>query len=505
VTFSEDGFVIPDFNFDSSDALIPITNPGISMVQFDPIEHFCRLQVAVRNADETEASRHFSFFRASLIQRSKSLPDSLFVDFDVAEFFIGIITESTPTRVLYDAMCALTAWTGVQNRDSDGFACITFINSLFEITITSLSGRTFEGDRRSGRAGIAVFQNLLFNSNDFRVLFIQSGGLVLFCTLYYELTDYGLTQRILWILQNCTLVEPKPETEVFVPILDLLRGVLGPGVQGVESSEIRLCCAFVEMGPQFAHRFLSELEVPSLSYAFCYLAAGTQVMVLDLFGRLTTFPDDSVVALAGKRIHWHEFVPHIPESFDRKVQKRFINVAMSILERHLLTPDGDRYLSIFFPVAFALMEKRLLRVRALAIRLISRILGSGAPSVLELVIGQKVITRSVPFLDSDWTLLQRCALELLLFCVQGALAGKCMRKVLDQVAVSEVVDAVEALCGKEVEPEIGIMADTLKSQIDELLDAKIIESESSDNEENRSAADTRHPYDESEEDQWEDA
>jgi hypothetical protein len=63
----------------------------------------------------------------------------------------------------------------------------------------------------------------------------------------------------------------------------------------------------------------------------------------------------------------------------------------------------------------------------LAINLMSHILKSGSSSVVELVIGQKVICRCVPFLDSDWPLLQRCALELLLFCIEHAIAGKCTR------------------------------------------------------------------------------
>jgi hypothetical protein len=170
--------------------------------------------------------------------------------------------------------------------------------------------------------------------------------MTLCCTLYFELTDYDVTQRILWILQNSTLVEPKPPVEIFAPILDLLQQVIDVGVRGAESSKIRLCCAFIGMGPEFAHRFLSALDIVNLTDSFCHLAAGTQVMVLHLFGRLLTFPDDSVISSAAKQIRWLDFSPHIPDSFDKKVQKTFLTVPQLVLDRHLLAPITCRCSSL---------------------------------------------------------------------------------------------------------------------------------------------------------------
>jgi hypothetical protein len=80
---------------------------------------------------KSEFARKTNLKRAA---NSWSLPDTLFITFDVARFFIYIVKASTP---------ALTAWTDVQSRDCDSFENVSFINQLFEIAMISLSSQTF--------------------------------------------------------------------------------------------------------------------------------------------------------------------------------------------------------------------------------------------------------------------------------------------------------------------------------------------------------------------------
>jgi hypothetical protein len=285
--------------------------------------------------------------------------------------------------------------------------------------VLSLSSPTFSGDRRLGRPGVAILQNLLFHSNRLRDLFLGCSYLPLFYTLYNELTDSALTQRILWLIQNCLRITPAPPLDAVAPVVELLQPVFGYGVRGAEAAEIGLCCA------EYAVCCLTGLEIANLCESFAFLAAQTQVEAFRLFAALAAHQDREVAAWTTK-------------SVDKKVQKAFLVAATAVLERHLLTINGDSDVSVLFPIVFALVEQRILPVRVLAIRPMGHLVHAASAAVLELIMGQKLIARIVAFLESDWTMLLSCALELLLYIVGNALEGKCMRKILGKVADNDV-------------------------------------------------------------------
>jgi hypothetical protein len=378
----------------------------------------------------------------------------------------------------------------------------------------ALSDRTFQGDRRVGRAAISILRNLLFASNAVRELFLERDGLTLFCSLHDELTDYDVRQAILWTVRHATMVNPKPPIEAFDPILELLSPIYGAGILGAEALEIRLSRAYVEMGPLFASQFLSALEFANLDGTFAYLSAGTQVAAFELFTSLLTYPNEVIPDVANSLIAWPEFVPKMHLSTDRKVQKSFLRFVDAIFEDRAIPKTSRRFndfLTLFFPEVFRLIEQGILRVRVRAIETITRMLRFGSTTVLHVIVGHRIVGRVVAFLESDWTMLLKLAVEILLFVIQFALDGKSMVKVMEEIRQAELYAVIDDLCGRDIDEDVGHMADLLRGKIDELLDARIVDDADSTEEEDTTRQRPKPvPPDppkeeESEEDEWEDA
>jgi hypothetical protein len=337
--------------------------------------------------------------------------------------------------------------------------------------------------------------------------------LTLFCSLHDELTDYDVRQAILWTVRHATMVDPKPPIEAFDPILELLAPIYGAGILGAEALEIRLSRAYIEMGALFASKFLSALEFANLGGSFAYLSAGTQVAAFELFTSLLTYPNELIPDVANSLIAWSEFVPKMHLSTDRKVQKSFLRFVDGIFEDRAIPKTSRRFgdfLTLFFPEVFRLVEQRVLRVRVRAIETITQILRFGSATVLHVIVGHRIVGRVVAFLESDWTMLLKLAVEILLFVVQFALDGKSMLKVLEEIQEAELDTVINDLCGRDIDEEVGHMADLLRRNIDELLDARIVDEAVNSEEEDLRRRPNPLPHEppkeeESEEDEWEDA
>lgn len=469
--FSELGFVLPDFDFDSSDALVATTNPSFEMIQlqFDLLQIFDSLNTAVLQQDTTETKRQLGFFRAAIVQRQR-LSEDIVTSRPFAQLFETLIRQA-PREILYETLCALCAWTGSQNIDVDYYASEGMMNFLMETSIVAISSPVYDGDRRTGRAAVGVLRNLVFHSNQCRIEFLKKRGADLFGTLYYEVTDIRLQTAILSVIQNSLLVmkgDDRPPIEIFDPVLELLTHVFGFNIAMAEATEIELASAYVDCGKDFALRLLKTLDFESLSVRFPKMARDTQVSVLELLKKYVCW-DRSVAALAGPKIDWGIISAFIRKCDAKKVHKKFCEVVKTIFETY--GPDTcPESLSVMFPSVFYLVENQPLRVRVMAIDTISVMVRSRARYILDIVVGHGIVSKICGFLEAEWNRLMILGVEMLLYAVQYALDGRCRRQVLQEIDENELGMLLEEAASREgLSEEAYKLIELLQQKITELV------------------------------------
>jgi hypothetical protein len=467
---SEQGFVLPDLDFGSSDAIVSVDNPAFTLHSFDPAFHLNEVICAFNRQDAAYLCRELVFLKAAIIEKGCHITDFLQEADAIGRILFKLITRSAPERVLYDALCTLTAWSGLRVANCDIFAQADFVLFLVEIAVVSLSSTTFDGDRRIGRAAVAVLRNLLFVSNPFRILFVESKVLTLFCTLYSELTDYPLKECIIWLIQNVTLIDPKPPISAFAPILEFLTPVFGCELGGAEASELRLACAYIECGGQFACQFLQTVDLDNLTSSFFRMATNTQVVALNLLQSLLTCSDPEIAGIASPHIHWGKIVHHLPSKSEKKVQKKILDMVYAIF----CNDEYAEYISDLCPAVMALVERATISVRSKAIGVLAKMVHARSQRVLDAIIGHRLISSAVKFLETDWSSLLKLGIDILLFVVQYALDGKCIRTIRKELGATDVLAAIEEVCGREAvedrDDDTMKMADLLREKLNQLME-----------------------------------
>ena len=454
VKYSELGFVIPDFDFNSENALVPVTNPSFEMMelQLDPMGTFDALSDAVSAQNTFETKRQLGFFKGALMQ-CQSLPDELVLNRPVGQLFETLLREG-PRDVHYDVLCALCAWTGAQNADAQFYSSDGMMEFLLKTSIVALSSPSYDGDRRVGRGAVGVLRNLLFHSNECRVQFLKRRGLELFCTLYFEMTDPKLRQAIIWAIQNSTLImksDDKPPMELLDPIVTLLGQVFGGCMAATEATEMNLANAYVDCGKMFALRLIKSVHFENLSVFFSRMDRDTQVRGLELLKKLMCW-DRMVAQVAAPLIHWKKISAFIPSSFDKKVHIKYCEVVAMIFDKYQ-EEMPSALLSDLFPGVMGLVKNQPLKVRIVAVDTISTMVHSNAPYILDVIVGHGIISKVAGFLESGWARLIRLGVDMLLYAVQYALDGRCRRDIRHEIDQNELEDLIDEALSKDGLPE----------------------------------------------------
>ncbi|OHT14956.1 hypothetical protein TRFO_14615 [Tritrichomonas foetus] len=467
---SSEGFVIPDFDFDSADAVIPISTPSITQYEFDSFQLYLDLLDAMKHDKSSNfypsiLIKALKMFTASIISQKNNIPNELLESYDTPGTLLSLIDPNTDKTVFLEALHAAIAWTGAVKNNS-AFSVPEFILFLIETSVYALSDPNFQYDRNIGNSTVALLRNILFHSNDAKFHFINNRGVELFSSLYLEVVGDTLKDYIIIVIINSLDVSPTPPFN-FVKFVEnpLLKSVFGYNLRSATSLEIRLALAYVKISPECALSFLNHIEIESSGIEFLFASTDTQVLLLELFEFLVTCSNETVVSIAEKKIQWNVFLPHIPMSFDSKLMKKTIQVAVNLFKiGHYKILD-----TLILKVLLEMMTIGNIKIKHRAMDAIRILINSGSPHSMDSIIGHNIISKICNFLESDRKDIFKFCFEMLLFIIQFALDGKCPRKVRDQLYEAEFEAIMEEVCGCELNEELANMADILKEKFDQLV------------------------------------
>lgn len=463
---SKEGFVIPNFDFGSEDAVLPVS--VFTPYVFNITDHFVNLVESIEKGDIQQISRSLSLFKASVIDNPNDLPELLFKEYSVPEILMTLIDPYNYFSILYESLCAAIAWTGCQDTDSDKFNDENFIYFLIETSVHALSDRDFPGDKKIGRAAIGLLRNLLNNSDDIRISFINMDGIKLFSSLFLEITDKSIRDYILWILQNSFNVSAEPPYELLKEVETVLRSSFRFYMSGVERSEIRLAIAYAKCGPDFAISLMKNVEFDTASVYFVYAPPDTQVEILELFETLLFYPDEEVVNTATEKIKWNDFMPQIPNLMDKYVSKKFISLAAHFFNENpkpiLNTRIVETLVQIFRTSKYSIKLK--------VIDCLSILLKQDTSSSSDSILFNNVIDQVVLLLDEKNTQILKFALQMLLHIIKIAERNDSFLKlVITKFDESEFGPIIEEFCSEEQKPEIAELADIVRNEYEIISDA----------------------------------
>lgn len=469
---STEGFILPDFDFDSNDAVIPVSSPAFNPPEFDIMSIFFELRQMIDNNDLEHLSEHLLIFRASIIHiintDPKSFPAELIEQFNVPETLMTLIDPNVYPHILYESISVAIAWTGAHGEESNYFANPNFINFLIESAIISLSDPQFQGDRRIGNASLGLLRNLLLNSNDIRLMFIHNRGIELFSMLYFELTNPSLNHCILWILHNSLLVEPIQRLETFAPIEKLFKMSFRNQMKGVPALEIGLAIAYVKVHPSYALSFIENVRFEIVTSSIEYAHPDTQLAILDLLEILALYPDNTVAENVFGRIMWEQVYIKIPEIGYSKLSKKLITIAAHFFEvhyKHVLDTFIVDALLIIYSTGKYSIKSRVIDCLYLLLQ------GNLVIDGMNTILFHKVIPKIIQFFfDSDKKMIKFSAEFLLAIIDVAENNPSFQRDVLQQMDEEELAPILDDLA-EDLHEDLAELIGLLRIRYENLSDA----------------------------------
>lgn len=465
---SADGFVIPNFDFNSLDAIIPVSTPSITPYEFNTTDEFQNILDAMKKNDIQLICKHLIFFKAAVIDNSNDIPEELFHEYSVPSTLMLLIDPIKYPMLLYTSLCAAIAWTGAQARDSELFNDLNFIKFLIEITVIALSDPKFEGDRKIGNAALGFLRNLVFNSNNIRISFIKMRGIELFSSLFLEIKDQNIDNYILWTLQNSLLVEPKPPFELIKAVESVFRSSFRVYMQGVNPSEIRLAIAYAKCGPIYAISLMKNAEFELASSYFIHAPGETQIMILDMFEMLALYPDEVVATIAKEKIKWNEFISKIPQLYNYYLNKKFISVASHLFAQHYRPIYDTEIVKCLIQIFCKGEYKIKYRVKDC----LKVLFDSNPNDVLETIVYNNIIGRLIILLEDNNSSTVKFSLEILHYIVKYAQEDKDIQeRIFTQLDENEFGPIIEDFCcSDELHPSYSDLADLVRKEYEILSD-----------------------------------